>query len=414
MQDEILKEYSDLVSMFVDDDWDETDMVETLQAHTTKNMVPSKLVSPNDKFAKRSDDKDAKKHTSALVKNEPLFTNTGDYLCKEYAENLHYFDITDKETRRVIFAVNEDDQNRLLTALTSKLYDNIIDKVDDIDFGDIPETKGDITKLPNFEKITNCIDLIDQIVKKYRQDPVCIKTIKEALNNLISRKETFMKAYRYNSELLQILYSSIALGIVSGLSLLIATCIEFIKAPGKTEYQVTFDTVAYNRSKDHLIFDNLDKFNVACKSGKIDTVADVMLRNHMKNFTGVEMGMWAAGVAAIGLILNIIPILRELIFFYYYSRTRVADYFEMQANLLQMNAHNLEMSKNIQSAEERDRIIRRQNKLVEVFRRIANFFQVTAKNAEVKATKEIVNDDKKFKTSELMDEVPDSANASLF
>ena len=46
MQDEILKEYSDLVSMFVDDDWDETDMVETLQAHTTKNMVPSKLVSP--------------------------------------------------------------------------------------------------------------------------------------------------------------------------------------------------------------------------------------------------------------------------------------------------------------------------------------------------------------------------------
>lgn len=412
--DNIFKEYSEVIDMFVDDNWDETDMAETLQAHTTKNMVPSKIVAPNDKFSKRSDDKDANKLPNSVTKNEPLFTNTGDYLCKEYAENLHYFDMTDKETRTILFAVNEDDQNRILTALTSKLYDNIIDKVDEIDFGDIPETKGDFSKLPNFKKIVDCIDLIDQIVKKYKQKPDCINTIKTALQNLLQRKELFEKAYRYNSEMLIILYNSIALGIISGLSLLIATCIEFIKAPGKQEYQVTFDAVAYNRTRDHLIFDNLNKFNAACASGKINSVGDAMLRNHMKNFTGVELGFFAGGIAIIGLILNIVPIMRELIFFYYYSRTRVADYFEMQANLLQMNAHNIQMSDGVHTAEEKEKIIKRQNKIIEVFRRISNFFQVTSKNAEVRATKEIVQNDKKFKTNELLDEIPDSASTSLF
>ncbi len=37
-----------------------------------------------------------------------------------------YFDCTHDETRRVLLAVDEADQNQVLAALTHKLYDNII------------------------------------------------------------------------------------------------------------------------------------------------------------------------------------------------------------------------------------------------------------------------------------------------
>ena len=47
---------------------------------------------------------------------------------------MEFFDITDTETRKVLLAVNEADQNKVLVSLTSKLYDNVVDRIDDIDF----------------------------------------------------------------------------------------------------------------------------------------------------------------------------------------------------------------------------------------------------------------------------------------
>ena len=49
-----------------------------------------------------------------------------------------HFDIHDNKTRKVLLALDETDQSSVLNSLTSKLYDNIVEKVDDIDFGDIP------------------------------------------------------------------------------------------------------------------------------------------------------------------------------------------------------------------------------------------------------------------------------------
>ena len=59
---------------------------------------------------------------------------------KAFTEHL---DLTDDLTRKAVIVMNEAEQTSVLTALTSKLYDNIVSKVDDIDFGEIPMTKGD-------------------------------------------------------------------------------------------------------------------------------------------------------------------------------------------------------------------------------------------------------------------------------
>ena len=38
----------------------------------------------------------------------------------------------------------------------------------------------------------------------------------------------------------------------------------------------------------------------------------------------------------------IIPIIKELVFYFYYTKMRVSEFFDLQADLLQMNAYNVE------------------------------------------------------------------------
>ena len=92
-----------------------------------------------------------------------------------------YFDISDRETFKYLRSIEEADQNKVLLALTSKLYDHMVDKVDDIDFGDIPKSRGDITALPNYDKVVDCTDIIHRILINSNQDPEPIITIKNAI-----------------------------------------------------------------------------------------------------------------------------------------------------------------------------------------------------------------------------------------
>lgn len=334
---------------------------------------------------------------------------------REYDMILNeYFDIEDRDTRKIMLNINEADQNQVLTALTSKLYDHIVNKVDDIDFGDIPNTKGDITKLANFDKLTDCVRVMSSILTEYKQDTKPVRIIEDAIANIIDRKDLFEKGFRYQVELPMITYSTIVLSVISSTSFLVATCIEFIKSPTQEDFSIILDKVALTKTKSNLLFNNLDKFNASCDKNQLDNCLDTIIKNNMKNLTGVEVGFVVGGIAMAGLLLNIIPILRELIFFFYYSRTRVSDYFDIQADLLQMNAYNVQNSETMKKAD-REKIAKKQMKIVELFRKMSNKIAVEVKQNEAKATKDVIEVNKeKTKTSDLVDSIPDSASSALF
>lgn len=385
--------------------------------------IPVQEIPKNDNTVKKSDPPTAemrKEAVSTYYSNGrtndtvPNLKNTYRHPAFEAAIKEH-FDITDNTTRKVLLAVNEADQEKILTSLTSKLYDNIMDKFDDIDFGEIPNSKGDITKLSNYDKLTECVEIIEGILEQYKQPTAIIDTVSNAIENIKLRKEIFEKAFRYGIELPAVLYNTIVLSIISSVSLIISTCIEFIKIPSQDGFDIVLDKVAANKTKEHMLFTNLEKFNRSCKSGDFDRAIEYVVNNKVKNLTGaIGSGMMiGAGIAAIGIILSIIPILRELIFFFYYSRTRVSDYFDAQADLLQMNAHNIEVNSE-KDKDEKQKIIKRQMKIVDLFRTISNKIAVNAKACEVKATKDIVSSNKKMKTDDIMDEIPDSAASALF
>ena len=327
------------------------------------------------------------------------------------------FDLSDDKTRRTILSLDEAGQNSILTNLTSKLYDHIVKKTTSIDYGKIPQTKGDITKLDAYEDLKDVLEILHGILKEYHQDGGPIDVCTTTLTNLETRKDLFERAYRADCELPVMIYENAVLALVSGVSYMIAGCIEFVKAPSDETYTIQLDKIAYAKSKDYLLYHALEKFNKSCANGDLDKAVNDIISRRVRKFTGVAAGIIAGTVIGIVVIMNIVPILRELVYVLYYTRTRISDFFEVQADLLQMNAYNVEANSSI-NPEERKEIADKQIAIADKFRTIANKVQIDAKQSDVKASRDIEANQRKYKVDDLVnqdiDDNGDEGVSSLF
>lgn len=324
------------------------------------------------------------------------------------------FDYSDKYTRKQLIAMTEAEHNKVLTDLTSKLYDKIVSKAHNIDYGEIPKTKGDISKLSNFEELKDTLGIIKGIIKEYKQDSKPVDDISVAISNIQARKEMFERAFRYDCELPILMYDNMVMAVVTGTTYLITSCIEFIKAPKDETFSIQLDKVAYNKSKDGLIYNSISKFNKSCESGDFDKAMEMIIDKKVRKFTGIEIG--AGIVAGVIILTNIIPILRELTYMYYYNRTKISDFFAVQADLLTMNAYNLQHNDSM-DVDEREEIAEKQLAIATKFRNISNIFNIEKKRCEVSATKDIENSNKKYKldseTNIVSDEEDNDSDSSV-
>ena len=123
------------------------------------------------------------------------------YQLKEFVEASKFMDFTDKETYMTIGVVNESEQKEILLGITNKLYEKIEAKVTDIDFGTIPTSKGDITKVDNIEMVLECLDDMIKIYNEYKQPTSEIQEILEAVENVQDLKIEFQRGFMTNTSL---------------------------------------------------------------------------------------------------------------------------------------------------------------------------------------------------------------------
>ena len=196
-----------------------------------------------------------------------------------------YFDLTDSTTRKMLIHLDEavGGSSQTIIALTSRLYDKIQEKVDRVDFSYVESSRGDITKIPHYAELCDCLDIIHRIVVEYKQDTAPVDTVLTAIQNLKVRTAMFKKAFMINAPLPKLTYNSIALAIVQSTSLLIATSIEYIKDPNADSFSMALDTVGYNKNRDNMLFHNLKSFNQSCANREFDkAMATVMERTVAK------------------------------------------------------------------------------------------------------------------------------------
>lgn len=321
------------------------------------------------------------------------------------------FDLNDKYTLDVLTHINEADTNDVVTSLTNKLYNAIIDKIADIDFGNIPVSKGDITKIQNYDQLVDCINVIKELVAHYGQPTGSIDIVSDAIENIKDRTAMFEKMFLMGIDFGITTYNTMVLACVSSVSFLISSSIEYIKRPDST-FEIALDKVAYIKTKDALLFKNLNHFNKSCDNGDIDKSLDYLVETHKKNFVG---GLTIGVFSAVVIIRALIPLVQELVYFFFLFRQELSDYFAAEADLLLMNAANIESLTNDEtdlSKEDRKKIGQKQKKIADKFRKWSNFFNVELKKAEKKASQDVMKDVKSYKIDDVMDTKPDSYNPS--
>lgn len=390
------------------------------------------------------------------------------YRSPAFLEAMTYFVNEDANTRKILLSVNEADQNVIMTSLATKLYSHIINKVDSIDFGTIPNTRGNVQKLQNYSQIRDCLDILGQILQSYNQPMDLVDTVTVALDNIVDRRELFMRAYTINAELPIVTYNSMVLSVVSAVSLLISSHIEFIKAPGNSGYNIAFDKTSKVKTKDSLLFKQLESFNRMCASGEFDKTIEYAIKNTMvikakkesttivQNDTPlnedlISIGSMLTGASAVlskapiagaqfisGLtgkvaavasahpviasiatiflaLLLLIALLRAVIFYFYYMRTKLSDYLDLQSGLLYMNATNIENNLT-RDDKEKSKIANNQKKMAAFLKKASEAIKVKERVAEQKADNDISRlNNYKFEINDVIgNDVPSSAASALF
>lgn len=353
-----------------------------------------------------------------------------------------YLDYNDPWTLKVLVEAGKKDtsQTQIMAALTSKLYDLIKDKADKVDFSAVSRSKGDFTKIEKYDQLNECINTIREIVIQYKQDTTPVDVISTAENNLVSRKTQFKKAFVVNSSIIKMTYNSVGMAIIQSISLLIATTINFITDPTSESFKMSLNTVAYSRMMENEMLNNLVLFNQSCKSGEMDNTIEYALNhNRYKHEMAMvkeqeievknDSPMLSDDEIADGknvihdddenkenkrlelhesiftlipdiimfILKALIPLIRSIVYHLFSAKQKASDWFALQADMLEVNAYNLQYNDTI-SPEDRKKIYDRQMKEVQRFRRYANVLDLDYKASHRKATKMAENDDKNITT----------------
>jgi len=325
---------------------------------------------------------------------------------KTYSNFINeYFDIKDSVTRKKLVSLSEaKDQNAALLSASIKLYELIEAKVTDIDFGEIPKSKGDITKIPNFMELVECTNTIHTILVQNKQSTESTDTILNAIENMKVLKPEFEKAFVINCDIVVLLYNTMALSIVSAVSYLISTTIDFVRDPAVGSYEISLQNTSKTKSKDHILYKNLKKFNKSCATGQMKkSLIDLLRATSGVNESGevatllseektaVTEEAFTAIVAAIAgtatiiaLIGILLPIIQEVVCFFYCAKQSISDYFSIQSDVVRLNAENVKLDMTKTPAE-REKIYKKQVKIADSFKKISTKLSVKMKGSNKSA-----------------------------
>lgn len=385
------------------------------------------------------------------------------------------FDYSDGATTKYIMEAGDD---KVLMALTSKLYEKILEKYEKIDFSTISRSRGDISKIEKYDSLVECIDIITKLVKEYKEDTTPIDVLSSAMANLRERTTMFKKAFTYGSPVPMMTYNTMVLAIVESTSFLIATCIEYIKVPGAENFQMALDTVAYNNTRQNVLFESLAMFNEGCATGEFDKAMELCLNQskirkeaaeevpvaddpylpsedegdspYRPDF-GSDAPEEEAGaeedkvivhddenkaendkplkeesnfVQAAGYAVSrgfffiakfLVPALRNIVYFFFAKRQAKSDYYGDMAQLVQMNMLELQSNTSI-DVDKKKKILERQEKIYQNYMRKKNKYSVDYMVGKKSAEKMIKDEDKKFKATDMNTSisVDDSTGSILF
>lgn len=262
---------------------------------------------------------------------------------------------TGVEINRPCFrALSEEAKLNVTDDVLTGMMKFITDKYNALDFGEIEKSAGDIAKfkyrdmlLQNLDTLTNIYTYAsDPGAKKYLEVCGCTRLV---MNFLYENRRDFATLYQAGNGVIQLLYTSLVSACVYSVGTLVSNTIRFVTTEQDTDCQVMYDEIPGTIKHVHLS-------NIMACSRDLAVYKD-LLKMYMKNpptnsskkkpvQESVAAGAVAAAIIGVGAVIMLIPrvfvMIREIIYSIYYTRVKIADMLEVQADLINTNIESLE------------------------------------------------------------------------
>lgn len=313
------------------------------------------------------------------------------------------------EARHELDILTEAEVARVSNTVLADLYQDIVEKPH-VDYGDIPRSRGRVEKYKGTANMIKSLDIIDEICAKSgnKTSPCAdaVQEIKSAIVNLSNNATKFEAGFKTENDFIIVLYNSIMLACVEGTSHILSSYIDFAKRIDGAEFKL----VDGKDRSGGLHLDVIRNFNRGCKSGEIQRSMNESILNNRKNFGGITVASALAVGAGATLI---IPTIRNLIFGVYYSRMKVADFLEQQAQFVEANNTSVKNLSGL-SPKEKDDIAGKQLKFASKLMQLSDKIKVDYKLASQRGDNDVNKANSKYTLKNVNDKVIGNQDFALF
>jgi hypothetical protein len=299
--------------------------------------------------------------------------------------------------------------------MIGNLYQSALKKKN-INFDNIPNSKGDIQRVDGYDNMLATLSVLRGLSKKFGINIPEIEIVEDAINNIRVHKPLFDKGFKLNIDFLQMYYNTLVYACIESTSLILSSYVEYTRTVNSVEFQLRKGKGVYG----NVCIDSLVKFNKQIKDGSFVKFARGLIDKGSENFLGtigstslgaaVKTGVTgflsahpvAAGVmATIAVAATIVPVVRELIYYFYESRMQVSEYLNHQKEFIEMNKFKLESSS--MDAQKRNKILDKQKGVINRLEKISDKVRVNQQIANKNANNKIKDDNKGYTLSSVTD-----------
>ena len=308
-------------------------------------------------------------------------------------------------TEREVRAVLEDANSPTTRKTMNALYQHIIDK-SYVDFGDIPKSKGNITKYSGYANMLDVLTTLKELAvsdPSYKDISSYVNIVSTSISVLAENAKYYEKAFQKDIKILMIEYNTFVYACVEATTAILYQFADFMRTPSSQNLTVTLKNTKYRA--DSFFVDQLKEFNRAAKSGQYQAYLSNIIKSGEENFL---LDGFAVGSIALfsAVIFTIVPVTRRLIYTIQDMRGRLAEDLELQAYFLELNKSSVKSQEKIRGTEKTNKILEKQEKVRLKFLRLADKLRVKSLQAQELSKKKQDTEDRAM----TLDSVKDSVN----
>lgn len=334
-----------------------------------------------------------------LLKDELAYESLVDMRSAQPAKDrLHYFDTVLEGSA---------EKNAILL---QKLYSDIISK-SNVDFGTIPQSRGNIIKYKEYTVMEQSIESINELFKGIACDDV--RMMNELHDMIISSRKDFELGYTLDIEIIKVIYCTCVMSLYEMINVCLLDYTKMLKKGAKGE-DFDFSNI---KKKDLIVIKNVDSLLKSYKNGQWKKMMTAFIKDSNTKVAteavpgGLTITAKFAGGKGVGAaaasIWNAIPIglkwtalviaavigiffaIRGLIYLFYSGSVSVMNYAKTNKELLDIMIEKEKLAGDVDP-----KIIAKHEKLAGKLESLGSFIEVKILNNDKAAKKDLEKSNK--------------------